>query len=170
MQRGGSVWRRRKFDWIATRLGIEKQEDWYSVSTVQLKANGERVSSVKSTLESVYPEFIWDAQRFKRIPHAHWKDVLHRREYMDWLADELNIQRQEDWYTVSKQELEPYLSHSPLTLYNGSLFKTLSATYQEFQWNESIHLIQQKLKRSNKVHLLPFVHSHQLTIVIFCSN
>lgn len=80
------------FDWAAEKLGIQKQEDWYSVPSValtKLRGRGnnihcyndstvidvlDRHSSLAKALEDTYPQFDWHPWRFDRVTKLYWSD------------------------------------------------------------------------------------------------
>ena len=41
--------------------------------------------------------------KFQTTPRNFWNDISNQRKYIDWLAKELKITKQEDWYSVNQQ-------------------------------------------------------------------
>lgn len=123
-------------DWISEQLGIEKTEDWHQVTASQLKERGATSllhscgDSVMLALQSVYPEYEWIA------PNANydWKDSTARRNFMDWVAAQLNIEKQSDWTTVSAHRILKLKGTALLRLYGFSVFSVLRDVYPEFDW------------------------------------
>jgi hypothetical protein len=87
---------RRKMDWIAERLGIQMQQDWYKIRAkdvisvggqhAMIKAN----NSVYTALKSIYPEFTWDPLLFRRVPMLSWNSHLNQRRVLDKIAEKLH--------------------------------------------------------------------------------
>jgi hypothetical protein len=44
----------------------------------------------------------------KLKPYYKWKGAESQLKYMDWLASQLNIQKQEDWYQVKSDTIRKY--------------------------------------------------------------
>jgi hypothetical protein len=43
----------------------------------------------------------WEKWKIKIAPHAFWKNENNRREFMEWLGNELKFTSMEDWYQIS---------------------------------------------------------------------
>ncbi len=57
--------------------------------------------SLIKALITVYPEHNWKEWRFTNVPRNYWKDINHQRKYLDWLGNELQIHKYENWYDVN---------------------------------------------------------------------
>lgn len=55
--------------------------------------------------EDTYPEYKFLPWKFKNAPRNIWEDENVVREYLYWVAKELNIQDLDDWYKVTNQQL-----------------------------------------------------------------
>jgi hypothetical protein len=123
---------RAALDRIASQLGIKKQEDWHWVTITQFKANGgtgllkQHEDSLYKTLKSVYPEFQWE---------AIWTKQKRQRDAFDWIAEQLKIQIQDDWYRTSAHEVKKLGGHLVRIGDSTNLYKTLKEVYPEFEWN-----------------------------------
>lgn len=53
-----------------------------------------------------------------------------------WLEKELNIKKQEDWYLVTKSQLEVLGAYFAITK-NGGLFTILKKMYPDYDWDEN---------------------------------
>jgi hypothetical protein len=124
---------RKKFDAIAVKLGIKTQSDWYHISKSQLRAHGIKNVSIVTSLKKVYPEFDWESSSFSHV-HYPWTQHKNRRKLFDWISEQLNIQKQEDWYSVTRQQIVQLGGESALRRHFKSLHACLSAVYPEFEW------------------------------------
>lgn len=132
-------------DWIGQRLGVEKQSDWYHISTESVFAlGGESVlnryysSSLQFALQELYPEFEWNPILFHvvHLPHRSQHRVLNHRKKMDRIAEQLGIETQEAWYKVTGLQVMQHGGEYMLYAhYNSSLFHALQHVYPEFSWN-----------------------------------
>jgi hypothetical protein len=73
--------------------------------------------------------------RFSTVPQKYWNSKNNQRKYFDWIADELNIQTQEEFYSVTVAELRDRGGWGLINnYYSQSLFKALESIYPEFIW------------------------------------
>jgi hypothetical protein len=116
---------------LVKELNIRTQEDWYNIQPKDI----ENFSSICTILSSAYPQYIWHPWRFSTSLHTFWVERSNQRKYIDWLADELNIETQDDWNYISHTEVTRRGGSALLNIYGNSLFKTLSSVYPEFEWS-----------------------------------
>lgn len=95
---------------MADQLGIQKQEDWYSLQGKELReygliqvcitvtANYQQLKvlhlhggSLPQTLQAAYPEFEWKVWKFQRLPQHWYSDFNKQKEYIEWLSEELQL-------------------------------------------------------------------------------
>jgi hypothetical protein len=70
-------------------------------------------------LRAIYPEYNWEQQLDKR---SNWKTIENQRAFFDKVASTLNIQKPEDWYSVSVDTVYK-MGGSFIRYYNGSLLR-----------------------------------------------
>ena len=58
-----------------------------------------------TTLLTEYP---WQQWKFARTPNGFWQDENNQQQYINALADHLNIKDQSDWYKVTKQVIRNF--------------------------------------------------------------
>lgn len=132
---------RNDLDILSEKLGIKKQDDWYSVSVTDVKnVGGEKVlsqynNSLFYAFQHEYPEFQWNLLQFQYVPYRFWKEKKNQRIALDSIAVQLNIEQQHDWYHVTVADVMEYGADSILSLYNNSLSAVLASIYPEFEWN-----------------------------------
>jgi hypothetical protein len=56
-------------------------------------------------LSSIYNDTTWQPWRFEHIPIGIWEDVENVQNFFEWIADELKIQSEDDWYRISAAEI-----------------------------------------------------------------
>lgn len=136
---------RKAFDNIATQLGITTQEEWYNVTTEQVRKHGAMSilsnyykNCLMSALRSIYPEYTWNPHlKVGSSPNYHWRSEKNQRIQMDEMAEQLGIETQHDWYKVTTRQLQRIRGRSIIQdYYNGSLLNALKAIYPEFEWNK----------------------------------
>ena len=54
-------------------------------------------------LQSVYSDYPWLLWRFKTVSLGYWKDKKNHRKFMEWIGEQLNFKKMEDWYTIKHQ-------------------------------------------------------------------
>jgi hypothetical protein len=129
---------RKYFDWIASELGIETQEDFYNIQPEEVfkfgKWMGTWASSVIKAIECLYPEFTWYPWRFTVCPRNFWDSEENRKNCMEWLSEEFGIESLEDWYDLQAVDLIGDVGGRFLTYYGGSLINALQANYPDYEW------------------------------------
>jgi spermidine synthase len=124
-------------DKIAEKLGIQTQEDWYSVTYNVFVQNGGSAfiqkhyrASLHRALSNVYPQFIWYPWKFTNSPKGFWPLPEHRRSFFLWLEEELEIKHPTDWYRVRTSDIVERGGGGVLQFYyNESLHKALKVSH-----------------------------------------
>lgn len=129
------------FDWIASQLGIKKQEDWYGISHVTVRRKSEDIlnnyeNCLSTALQRIYPEYEWYPWKFLRAPTGFWNNLQNEKHYFDWLSSELGIDSQEGWYRVSYDTISQNYGAQILKVHNHSHSKALQQAYPEYEWQE----------------------------------
>lgn len=113
-----------------SELGIYSKEDWYSVSTTYLKkkAGGrslfEKYKHLCYALVAAYPQEQWIMGRFQYPPRNVWKDPKNVKEYFEYWKKQLNIETNEQWYNVTRKQVEQMSGESVsvvLTLFKENI-------------------------------------------------
>jgi hypothetical protein len=101
---------------------------------------------------------------FHPTPTANLNITLSHRKYFDWIAVQLKIETQEEWYNYSSLELRQKLgAHILHSCYSNSLFTALQRVYPEYTWYPWMF---RKLPanfwtlKSNQIDYLSWVTSH----------
>jgi hypothetical protein len=129
---------RHTMNFIGNQLGIQKQEDWYSVNAHQVKPYGilrHYNGSLVHALTSIYPQFDWKPWRFNSVPQKYWKNRQNQRNFFDWIAEQIGINTQHDWYNVRKGDIFHLGVVGILDVYGSSFFVALQNIYPEYDWN-----------------------------------
>jgi hypothetical protein len=92
---------------LGQKLGFSKPEDWYKLTRQMVTDNrGSGLlhqiykGHILDAIKDVFPDHKWQGWLFQGTVHSFWKSIDNQRDYMDWLATELNIKKPEDWYNV----------------------------------------------------------------------
>jgi hypothetical protein len=81
-------------------------------------------------LQQVYPDERFKPWLFNKAPQAYWISVYNRRRYFEWLADELHIEKVEDWYNFKLQDVVERAGRSVVsTFYNWSYKESLEDVF-----------------------------------------
>lgn len=94
--------------WLGNRCGFSAAADWYAVRKHHFQRNGgggllrnEYRSSVQNAVSDLLPDYDWKPWLFGGAPNGYWKNRAHRALYLDWLGQQLGIQKNADWYNVT---------------------------------------------------------------------
>jgi hypothetical protein len=128
------------FDQLATKLNIQKPEEWVKVTTntiikeggfhfLKRFYNGSKIQGnlytlnylTCSALRVLYPEHQQAWKDYK--PSGYWRDIANQRAFLDQLARKLNVQKPEDWYNVMVKQVIQNGGSFVQYYYNGSLRK-----------------------------------------------
>lgn len=130
-------------DWLKEKLNYTSMEDWYKVSTKDFENNyGEGLLSRYNecyikVLQYAY-EYNWLPWKFNFTYTGFWNDIINCKSYMDWLFNELNYSKLEDFYKLTGRTMEKYKGWVLLSKYNKSVYKILIACYPEVSWDKKL--------------------------------
>ena len=113
---------RHTLDFVANKLKFTTLNDWYKLPTKVLatlqrmpieskdypKHFGDQFqkdfnASPIQLLSSVFPEHEWLPWKFERCPNGFWDDSKNQRDYIHWVAKQLSIKNNSDWYDVKNK-------------------------------------------------------------------
>lgn len=110
------------FDHLAKHLQLNNWEDWYKVHLKEVKEYGGGgllreyyKDSLPAALRKIYPEKEWQLWKFESLPKDFAKICFNE------LAKKLNIQRNEDWYSIKTVDLVNMSAGPLLAHFGGSL-------------------------------------------------
>jgi hypothetical protein len=87
-----------------------------------------------SALLSIYPEVDWQLWRFGKVPRGYWQRQTFRRNFMDWMAEYLNFQREDEWYSITEKKIKKHGGTGLLYEFENSVLKSLEDAYPDFEW------------------------------------
>jgi hypothetical protein len=114
------------FDWYAEEHGIHQSFDWYDV-VFQNEKRSQRVldnlygGSLFLALQNVYPQYVWYDWLFDKNLKGYWLLPVNQRKYCDWLAEQLGIETQMDWYQLRLSDFRDRRANSLLFHHNFSI-------------------------------------------------
>lgn len=135
---------------LATKLGVQKHEDWGKISYRKLlkigssgilvKYNNSLVKVLKETFPGSkffcnflsHTEVHWKEEWFHHIPSnpsGFWKQKENQRQFMDSLTKKLNIQDLKSWGVGKHAAVIENGGGSLISQYGGSLSKALRSLY-----------------------------------------
>ena len=132
---------REYLDSFAIKKGILNSNDWYKVSTKDLKKDrGASLLNVYNgslicALIANFPDVKWDLTRWKTVPKHYWNSLSHQRSFFDNFSRQNNFQRDKDWYSITNKMILQQGGKTILHKYSNSLAKALKNVYPEKEWN-----------------------------------
>jgi len=144
------------FDWLGGQLGVKSFEDWYDITHSYIVKHGglgllQRYynNSTMNALLSIYQEFHWVPWKFAhlKVQPGIWDSGIYDLEFVSAISKHLRISKLDDWYRVSKDDLE---KNSALTFFKrrGGVLNILSKLYAHHSWDKS--KFSSKQKRSSQ--------------------
>lgn len=125
------------FEWMSTKLGINKWEDWYQIRTQDVVKLIDRSlmskygDSVIRALQDLYPEHPWEIWKFTHVPKNSYQNQEVVKNYMEFLTKELQISNPADWRQVSNDQIAN-LGGTSIVDRNGGLEKVLQTMYPNY--------------------------------------
>lgn len=133
---------RRYCDWLATRLRIRQQDDWYKVGVEDFKNNNgwgvlqQFRCSPSETIVSVFPEKTWDPFRFDFKPQGFWKKRSNQRKFLESLFAKKRYKVPDDVYDLSWQDVIRHGGAGLLREADNSFTKAILICFPEHDWIE----------------------------------
>jgi hypothetical protein len=128
---------------VAAKLNIKSMEDWYKVPARKVQQNGgagllshfndslrkgkrfEYLIDLCVALVSADPDYNWDMSKFRQQvaqnPNGYWTSLATQRQFFDQLALKLGIKKQEDWYKITREQVEANGGRGLLNRYGFAL-------------------------------------------------
>jgi len=132
---------RKFFNWIGTQLGFKSFEDWYNITHRDIIKHGGRAllsyynNSPMNAVLSIYRDFDWLVWKFNFVPIDFWKEKKNQRKYFDWVGKQLGFKSFEDWYNITKEDIDKYRGTILLQQhFNNSPVNALLSIYIDFDW------------------------------------
>jgi hypothetical protein len=87
------------FDWIAEKVGIEEESEWYNCNHKLFSSLGARTilidyhdGSPCKALMKIYPDSDWQPWKFHKMPKRYFEGSENQLEYVRWIEDKLDLQ------------------------------------------------------------------------------
>jgi hypothetical protein len=129
------------FHWLGEKLGIKQPVQWTNISKKEIEFYGGTSllanfgnSHIKA-LQFVYPTIPWLTQQYMIVPSRYWNDHNKHRAFFDWIADNLNITNYQQWYDITRSDIDELGGQGLLEYYDGLPYKALQSVYPEFEWH-----------------------------------
>ena len=134
------------FKWLSKELFIRNASDWYCINhrDIKEKKGGAQLldcygGSIASLLLAMYPEEKnnWQIWRFENISPSFWNESANRRNFFEWIKQDLSIQTDIDWYKLNPLQVSMKGGSGILQMkeYGGSLIMALRDTFPHFPFS-----------------------------------
>lgn len=74
--------------------------------------------------------------RGKKLPNGFWGQPENRRNYMNWLGNVLEFKEPQDWYRLTRADIETNKGSGFFDFYGGSRLAVLREQFPDFDWKE----------------------------------
>lgn len=134
--------RRRYLEWVGNQLGYEKPDDWYGLQVKHLRnhyGNGLLMrykNSPARLLMATFPEHAWLWWRFLATPKGFWDATGNRRQYLEWLGEQLGFKTPEDWYRLTYDDLTENYGRGLLFRHFSNPCLIVKENFPEHEWLE----------------------------------
>jgi len=128
--------------YLANRLSISSTFQWYSITRRDVIKCGGRSflerygGSMQRALADLCGENVeWLPWRFQAVSPGFWNQKIHRENFLCWIAKQLFIERNEQWYSVTKRDLIELGGSGFLQRCGGTVQRVLVKLCPEFSWD-----------------------------------
>ena len=84
-------------------------------------------------LQTEFPNEIFHWWKMARTPVGTWQDEVRLKEYMAWLAEELNFKEIQDWFKITAKDFQKNYGGS-IQAYYPSILDILEVCYPDTEW------------------------------------
>eukprot|EP01114_Cavostelium_apophysatum_P022095 TRINITY_DN7884_c0_g1_i1.p1 TRINITY_DN7884_c0_g1~~TRINITY_DN7884_c0_g1_i1.p1 ORF type:complete len:873 (-),score=176.06 TRINITY_DN7884_c0_g1_i1:3235-5853(-) len=166
---------RKYFEWLGHRLGVKKNEDWYSLPSLRAKilANGGRTlltmygDSPARALAAAFPDFDWLRWMFEPMDTDFFHELKNQRKYLEWLGKLYCFTRPEHWYDVRQSHFLENRGGKLLEHYHESPGTVVANVFPEHRWLQwkfaavAEHFWEDHANQRSYFHLLSEVLNYQ---------
>ena len=135
--------RRNYLLWLARKLRFRRMSDLYRITHEDIKRHcGQALAQVAwnasaiAGVKACFPEYDWKEWLFVCAPRHFWNDKANHRRYMDWLGQQLDCRRPEDWYGVTTRDLQQHKGGAFLLQYHSSVSEAVMSYLPHCDWKE----------------------------------
>jgi hypothetical protein len=132
-------------EWLRNILGYTEPEQWYNISRSDFENNSGggllgvcyNSSPIKFVMDMYYPEYEWLEWKFTQTSKNFWNNVENHKKYAEWLSNELEYKRMEDWYKITRVSIINNCGGSLLgNYYNNSPIQFVKGVFPDYNWDE----------------------------------
>jgi len=126
---------------LEKKLRITRPEGWYDVSFQKVHEVGAGGliqcynKSVASMVADLHPSVCWLPWRFSKVPTQFWENPENKRSCFTWVESCLNVKIPEDWYKVTREDVQRAGGGGLLQCYNNSLSLMVISSLPDYDWN-----------------------------------
>lgn len=135
--------RRRYLHWAARQLRLRRYEDWYRVTTQQLRRLPGGASllnachgSLFAAVSEAFPQYAFQPWLFRAFPRSFWRNPENRRRYMRWLEQRLGITHPDQWYAVTHRDFKRHKGAGMLTYHGSWISEAIKEFRPDHPWLE----------------------------------
>eukprot|EP01114_Cavostelium_apophysatum_P021582 TRINITY_DN7577_c0_g1_i1.p1 TRINITY_DN7577_c0_g1~~TRINITY_DN7577_c0_g1_i1.p1 ORF type:complete len:631 (-),score=127.68 TRINITY_DN7577_c0_g1_i1:279-2171(-) len=128
-------------DEVGSELGVRHWEDWYQVRTKDVQNFGgvaTKLAALYPTLydllATTYTEHEWNKLRFNQAPEGYWNSKHRQMQFLERLGKHLNFEKIDDWYQISREQIEEFGGAGLLQYYNGSPVALVTSLIPDHDW------------------------------------
>jgi len=100
-----------------------------TLESIQKNGGGKLLLPYKNSpsvaLQSIYPQHSWIVWKFTK-PAGYWKDTQTHIQFFDWSGARHGYKNKEDWYNVTKEDINEYGGGLLPNYYSSSPLKALN--------------------------------------------
>ena len=131
-------------EYLKQKLNYKTKEDWYKLSGELIYKYGgggllcnHYGNSTYMFLTKIFPDYKFLPWKFKCSYRGLWDDIETHKDYAKWLYTELGYTSMEDWYELSKSDVENNDGGGLLQLHYKGPKNFVMSVYPDYNWVKS---------------------------------
>lgn len=128
-------------EYLKQKLNYKTKEDWYKLSGELIYKYGgggllcnHYGNSTYRFLTKIFPDYKFLPWKFKCSYRGLWDDIETHKDYAKWLYTELGYTSMEDWYKLSKSDIENNDGGGLLQLHYKGPKNFVMSVYPDYNW------------------------------------
>jgi hypothetical protein len=126
--------------WLGKTVGFKKAEDWYQLKLIHFSQNYGATLMIfhyehdlLKPLAELFPDHDFKPWMFDRVPIGYWDHPQNCRDYLSWLAEQLNYKQLDNWYDVTLADFRNHFGNGYMQRFNTP-YQALQFAYPDHDW------------------------------------
>eukprot|EP00026_Physarum_polycephalum_P002945 Phypoly_transcript_02954.p1 GENE.Phypoly_transcript_02954~~Phypoly_transcript_02954.p1 ORF type:complete len:796 (+),score=103.49 Phypoly_transcript_02954:213-2600(+) len=124
---------------LGDKLGYKTMEDWYQITSKDIRENGgkdllQKFKAPSEIVMETFCEHLWHPWKFPVVPKKFWNSKESKLKFLEYLGQKLGFTEKEHWYGIRQRDFVENGGTRLLTLYNFSPSSIVMAVMTDHEW------------------------------------